>query len=145
MTYKFKTPRKPAKTETFAIPREPKEPVFIAPVQGIMPDSQQEYWFAVWLDRKRLAYKFQYLVFPGAKHYYNIDFVVYTVPLWTMVELNGGFWHYGELGQDDKLRQLRIEAHMQSIAKTPIEFLWAPDMINRETVEAAGERIFPNV
>lgn len=140
---KFKTGRaRRVDVPIYTPPRPPKPVEVIGPVQGIMPDSQQEYWFAMWLERKKLEYKFQYLVFPGAKHYYNIDFVVWTVPLATMVELNGGFWHYGELGQDDRLRQLRIEDHMRDIAKIPIQFLWAPDMDTRETVEAAGERIF---
>lgn len=143
---KFKT-SKPRRAQIDAPPRptKTKEVAYIAPVQGVMPDSQQEYWFAMWLERRNMDYKFQYLVFPGAKHFYNIDFVVYTVPLWTMVELNGGFWHYGELGVDDRLRQIRIEDHMRDRAKIPIRFLWREDMINRETVEAAGERIFRSV
>jgi len=141
--FKFKT-RRPARVDVKII-RPPRIAAAVEPVgliQGITPDSQQEWWVAGWLDRKGLAYKYQYLVFPGVEDFYHIDFVVYTVPLWTMLELNGGHWHYGELGQDDRLRELKIEDAMRDKAKIPIRFLWAPDMMTRETVYAGLERIF---
>lgn len=143
MSFKFKT-RRPARIDVpNVIPRKqaaPPEPV--GQIQGITPDSQQEWWVSQWLDRKKLDYKYQYLVFPGVEDFYHIDFVIYTVPLWTMLELNGGHWHYGELGQDDRLRELKIEDAMRDKAKIPIRFLWADDMMTHETVYAALERIF---
>jgi len=143
MTFKFKTRRaRRIDVPNSNPPRQAAAPEPVGLVQGITPDSQQEYWVSLWLDRKDLGYKFQYLVFPGAEDFYNIDFLVYTVPLATMLELNGGHWHYGELGQDDRLRQIKIEDAMRDIAKIPMRFLWADDMMTHETVNAALERMF---
>lgn len=143
---KFKT-RQPGRKEVrpYRTPeaRQADEPVGL--IQGKTPDSQQEWWVSLWLNRSELQYKYQYVVFPGPEDFYRIDFFIYTVPLATMLELNGGFWHYSELGRDDRLRQLKIEAAMIDVAKIPIRFLWADDMINRDTVEAAMERIFRDV
>jgi hypothetical protein len=141
--FKFKT-RRVARLDVKIVrpPRQAAPVDVVGQIQGITPDSQQEWWVAQWLDRRKLGYKYQYLVFPGVEDFYHIDFVVYTVPLWTMLELNGGHWHYGELGQDDRLRELKIEDAMRDVAKIPIRFLWAPDMMTHETVYAAMERIF---
>lgn len=104
--------------------------------------SKEEYWVSVWLDRRRLGYKYQYTIFAGADHFYKLDFLVYTVPLFTMVEPLGNHWHTDRLGQDDRLRQLRIESAMKDRARIPIRFINVEDMLNRDTVEAALERIF---
>ena len=141
--FKFKSGRaRPVEVKRFTIRKAAAVVEPVGKIQGITPDSQQEWWVSQWLDRKPLSYKYQYLVFPGVEDYYHIDFVVYTVPLWTMLELNGGHWHYGELGQDDRLREIKIEDSMRDVAKIPIRFLWAPDMMTHETVYAALERLF---
>lgn len=55
----------------------------IQPVQGIMPDSKEEYWVALALNKMRLQYEFQRSVMggrnvPGGS---IVDFWVYTPPL----------------------------------------------------------------
>lgn len=143
MTFKFKTRKASRINVPQVFPVKAAEPVEqIGLIQGQIPDSKEEWWGSLWLGRKKLDYKFQYRAFAGAKYFYDIDFLVYTVPLWTMLEFNGGHWHEGELGQDDRLRQLRIEDAMRDVAKIPMSFLWANDMVNRESVEAALEAIF---
>lgn len=115
----------------------------IGTIQGIVPDSKEEWWAALWLQRKHYSFQYQYVVNPGAaRGFYRIDFLVLTRPLATMVELNGGHWHDGELGQDDRLRQIIIEDAMRDIARIPEQIIWADDMLNREALEAALERIF---
>lgn len=112
-------------------------------IQGIQADSKEEWWVSLWLERKRLRYQYQYRVTSGGPEYfYKLDFLVYTVPLWTMVEPLGNHWHTDRLGQDDRKRQIEIENAMRSVAKIPIQFITVEDMINRETVEARLERIF---
>jgi hypothetical protein len=142
---KFKTSRARAtKVQTYPIdkPTAPPEPTG-GIVQGKITDSKEEFWCAMWLERKKLHYDYQYTVFGGGpKYFYNIDFVVYTVPLWTMIEIYGGHWHDSELGQDDRKRQLEIEDKMRDVAKIPMRILWASDLVNRQTEEAALERIF---
>jgi hypothetical protein len=134
--YKFPTRRRSAKPLLDALPK-PKaveeEPIGL--IQGQTPDSKEEWWFARALDRLKLSYTYQYPVNGGrARGGYMIDFVVHTVPLWTMVEPIGNHWHTGELGADDKKRQADVESLMQDVARTPILNLWIPDLTDRETV-----------
>lgn len=68
----------------------------IQPVQGIMPDSKEEYWVALALNKMRLQYEFQRSVMggrnvPGGS---IVDFWVYTPPLPTIVMVQGDYWHY---------------------------------------------------
>jgi hypothetical protein len=138
--------KKPAKVELHAYaPPRPSQSDEVPPgylIQGQVPMSKEEYWVAEWLMLKRRSFKYQHVVFAGADHFYKLDFLVYTVPLWTMVEPLGNHWHTDVLGQDDRLRQLRIENEMRGVAKIPIQFIKVEDMLNRGTVEAALERIF---
>jgi hypothetical protein len=136
MIYKFPTRRRSAKPLLDALPK-PKaveeEPIGL--IQGQTPDSKEEWWIARALDRLKLSYTYQYPVNGGrARGGYMIDFVVHTVPLWTMVEPIGNHWHTGELGADDKKRQADVESLMQDVARTPILNLWIPDLTDRETV-----------
>jgi hypothetical protein len=120
-------------------PKPPEEPRGL--IQGIYPDSKEEWWTSLWLNKKRLGYKYQYQI-GAVDHFYKIDFVVYTVPLWTMVEPLGNHWHTDTLGRDDRKRQEEIEYAMRDVAKIPMQFIWPPDMISRLTLEAALEKIF---
>jgi hypothetical protein len=136
MIYKFPTRRRSAKPLLEKLPK-PKaveeEPIGL--IQGQTPDSKEEWWIARALDRLKLSYTYQYPVNGGrARGGYMIDFVVHTVPLWTMVEPVGNHWHTGELGADDKKRQADVESLMQDVARTPILNLWIPDLTDRETV-----------
>ncbi len=139
---KFKT-RRPARVDVpnFEIRQATPDEV-IGLIQGRVPMSKEEWWVSRWLDRKRMTYDYQYTVFAGAKHFYNLDFLVHTVPLYTMVEPLGAHWHTDRLGQDDRIRQIKIENALRDIAKTPIQFIMVEDMINRDAVEARLERIF---
>ena len=142
-TFRFKT-RKTRRVEVdpYSPPREAEAQEVIGLIQGQIPMSKEEWWVSQWLDRKRYQYKYQYNVFGGADHFYKLDFLVYTVPLYTMVEPLGNHWHTDRLGQDDRFRQLQIENALRDIARIPIRFIDVEDMLNRATVEAALERIF---
>lgn len=144
MAFKFKTSRaRRAQVEAPALPRPRKVEEPIGLVQGQIPDSKEEYWCSVWLEEKRLDYHYQWRVFSGSqKYFYDIDFLVWTRPLATMIEINGAHWHDGERGADDRKRQIEIEDQMRDIAKIPIQFLWAGDLVDRDSLEAALERIF---
>jgi hypothetical protein len=137
VTYKFPTHRRAAKPKLDLPQREEKpddEPMGL--IQGQVPDSKQEWWIARALDRLKIPYTYQYPVNGDGRQRgsYRIDFVVYTVPLATMIEPEGNHWHTGELGSDDKKRDADVEEQMRSIAKTPILKLWIPDLMDSETV-----------
>lgn len=141
--FKWKT-RKASRIDVPQVfPVKAAEPVEqIGLIQGQIPDSKEEWWVSLWLDRKKYSYEYQYVVFAGADHFYRLDFLVYTVPLYTMLEPLGKHWHTDRLGQDDRFRQVKIESAMRDVAKIPIQFITVEDMVNRESVEAALERIF---
>lgn len=87
------------------------------------------------LNRIGIPYTYQYPIQGGrTRGGYLIDFVVQTVPLATMFEVEGNHWHTGELGADDKKRKADIEDIMQDQARTPIESLWVPDLLDEDTV-----------
>jgi hypothetical protein len=141
--FKFKKRRSKNPTvDTFRLPHKEDPVEVIGLIQGQQPMSKEEWWVSQWLDARQYGYKYQYIVFAGAENFYKIDFLVYTVPLYTMLEPLGNHWHTDRLGQDDRKRQVEIEASMRAVAKVPMQFIAVEDMINRETVEAALERIF---
>jgi hypothetical protein len=136
MYHKFPTPRRRAKPKFDSIiPPEKEQDEPIGLIQGQTPDSKEEWWISKGLDRIGIPYQYQYPVNGGRKRGgYMIDFVVYTVPLATMIEPVGNHWHTGELGADDKKRQADVENLMQDICRVPLVNLWIPDMLDEETV-----------
>lgn len=136
MIYEFRTPRRSARPKlntTSANVRQPDESIGM--IQGQVPDSRQEWWVAKALNRIGIPYTYQYPIQGGrTRGGYLIDFVVQTVPLATMFEVEGNHWHTGELGADDKKRKADIEDIMQDQARTPIESLWVPDLLDEDTV-----------
>lgn len=112
--------------------RKPEDVIGV--VQGQTPDSLQEWWVALALNRLGIPYTYQYPINGGrTRGGYLVDFVVYTVPLATMIEPVGNHWHTGELGADDKKRQADVESAMQDICRTPINNLWIPDLLDADT------------
>lgn len=68
----------------------------LRPIKGIWPDSKNELYLAMALDRMGLGYDFQVPipgVPSGAKGAYRIDFIVYTMPTPTPIEVEGEYWH----------------------------------------------------
>jgi len=136
MFYKFPKSHRSRKPqfEKPSIESKPKEPT-TGVIQGQVVDSKQELWVAHSLDRIGIPYTYQYPLQGGrARGGYLIDFVVWTVPLATMVEPIGNHWHTGELGADDKKRQADVESLMQNIARIPLVNLWIPDLLDEDTV-----------
>lgn len=137
MFYKFRSRRvaKPYLEKT-AVNEKPDDPDNeIGIIQGQTPDSLQEWWTSRALDRLKIPYTYQYPINGGrARGGYLVDFVVNTVPLATMIEIEGNHWHTGELGADDKKRQADVEEAMRDFCKTPIFILWVPDLINVDTI-----------
>ena len=76
--------------------RIPKDPFpQIRPIQGIMPDSKEEFWVMLALERLKLDYIFQYPVMGGRSSGGQVvDFWVYTVPKPTPILVQGIYWHY---------------------------------------------------
>ncbi|HEX2698200.1 MAG TPA: hypothetical protein VHM28_10870 [Anaerolineales bacterium] len=98
-------------------------------------DNQEDTWVSQWLTVHRFTFKYQYPV--GE---YLIDFFIYTQPLATMLKLDRIHWHAGELDETERREQIDAEDAIRDIAKTPITVVYAADLADRDTLEAALTR-----
>lgn len=98
-------------------------------IQGKQPDSKEEVWVAAALERLKLKYIYQFeLVSASVRGGIVIDFLVLT-PFVVPVEVLGEYWHTGEMGSDDRMRQAIIE---QQIGNKVVN-LWTVDLPDPET------------
>ena len=98
-------------------------------IQGKQPDSKEEVWVSMALEKLRIPYIFQFeLLNARLRGGILIDFWV-LFPFATPIEVLGEYWHTGELGSDDKMRQAIIE---QMIGRHVIN-LWTEDLTDPET------------
>ena len=99
----------------------------VKPIQGIMPDSKEEYWVALALYRLHLDFEFQYQLFGGRKYKGGqvIDFWVRTVPLPTPIFVQGWYFHYAtaEKASQSRLNLMYLEARLRGKAMKPVELL----------------------
>lgn len=74
-----------------------------------MFDSVNEYLLAKAMDEEELRYRPQVRLFApaGVRGSIKIDYEVYN-PFTLPVELYGEYWHTGQMGADDRLRELMI-------------------------------------
>lgn len=104
----------------------------IQPIQGIMPDSKEEYWVAVGLYRLHLDFEYQYSIAGGSilRGGQIIDFFVNTVPLPTPVLVQGEYWHGGTKNAESEFKVSFIKKYFGGEAQDPVE-IWdyeIPDM-----------------
>ena len=99
----------------------------IKPIQGIMPDSKEEYWIALALYRLKLDFKFQYQLFGGRKYKGGqvVDFWVYTVPLPTPILVQGWYFHYAtaQKAAQSRLNIMYLKSTLMGKANEPVEIL----------------------
>lgn len=109
--------------------QRPKHEPFpeVQPIQGMMPDSKEEYWVALALYRLHLDFEFQYQLFGGRKYKGGqvIDFWVFTNPLPTPIFVQGWYFHYAtaEKAAVSKLNLMYLEARLRGKAMKPVEIL----------------------
>ena len=96
-------------------------------VQGIMPDSKEEYWVALALYKLKIDFIFQYQLFGGRKYKGGqvVDFWVLTQPLPTPVFVQGWYFHYAtaERAAQSKLNLMYLESSLNGKAMKPVEIL----------------------
>ena len=96
-------------------------------VQGIMPDSKEEYWVALALYKLKIDFIFQYQLFGGRKYKGGqvVDFWVLTQPLPTPIFVQGWYFHYStaERAAQSKLNLMYLESSLNGKAMKPIEIL----------------------
>ena len=134
--YKFKSRRS---KKIVLKPREqinydkPDEDV-IQPIQGIMPDSKEEYWVAVGLYRLHLDFEYQYSIAGGSilRGGQIIDFLVNTVPLPTPVLVQGEYWHGGTKNAESEFKVTFIKKYFSGEAQDPVE-IWDYEIPNMQS------------
>ena len=96
-------------------------------VQGIMPDSKEEYWVALALYKLKIDFVFQYQLFGGRKYKGGqvIDFWIYTQPLPTPLFVQGWYFHYStaERAAQSRLNLMYLESSLKGRAMKPVEIL----------------------
>ena len=99
----------------------------IQKVQGIMPDSKEEYWVALALYKLKIDFVFQYQLFGGRKYKGGqvIDFWIYTQPLPTPLFVQGWYFHYStaEKAAQSRLNLMYLESALKGKAMKPVEIL----------------------
>lgn len=93
------------------------------PIQGIMPDSVEEWRVANALWRLDIEFKYQYVVFGGRLRRGGqlIDFWVYTVPLPTPVYVQSEAWHGGARHAESTYKIQRLIDAFAGEINYPIE------------------------
>ena len=96
-------------------------------VQGIMPDSKEEFWVALALYKLKIDFVFQYQLFGGRRYKGGqvVDFWVYTQPLPTPIFVQGWYFHYStaEKTAQTKLNLMYLEARLNGKAMKPVEII----------------------
>jgi len=107
-----------------------EEPVGL--IQGKVPDSKEEYWVAQALYKYDIRFDYQWVIDGGTSRRGGliVDFVVWN-PMMTPLEVNGDYWHRGEMDGSNKLDLIAIQQHFH---KEPI-VMWGEDMETPEDVE----------
>ena len=114
----------------------PVEQEQIAPIQGVMPDSKEEYWVAKALYKYDIPFRFQWQIRGGTTRRGGlvVDFVVRN-PMRTPLLVYGKYWHMAELEGGDKRRVVAIADYFK-VGVQNIPILWADHSTTEESVSA---------
>ena len=139
--YKFGTKRGkkidvPIRKTITAVKKKKPE---IYPVQGQMPDSKEEFYFALALEKLELKFIYQYEIFDGRQRAGGqiIDFFVFTPPLPTPVYIQGEYWHRDK--DKDQYKIARARMYFKGNAMPPLE-IWAKDLQDIDMAYATAKR-----
>ena len=102
----------------------PLEEEQVGLVKGVMPDSKEEWWVSLALDKYDIPYMFQFEIFGGKTRRGGliVDFVVWN-PMATPFPVYGEYWHKGELTGGDKTALIMIADYFK-VGVENIPILW---------------------
>lgn len=112
-------------------------------IDGQEPESINEYYVALALDRLELDYHYQYQVFGGKRVRGGqvIDFLVFKAPKPIPVFVGAeGYWHSGSRGAEDKLKQAELVAEYPEW-DMPVELTEEETNTQEEAFVAVKEKI----
>jgi len=133
----FKGSVKPDTPLRFNVDKE--EEVIPTDWYGTHIKSKPEWWAIKSLLRLKIDFDYQYAVWGGDQRPggYTVDFLIKLPPRPFPFEIFGGYWHEGQKGAKDKIRETRLAAHF----KVPkIQGLYEDDLATEEAVYAGMRR-----
>lgn len=81
-------------------------------IQGIVPDSVNEWYFSQACDKLKLDYIYQYsLGMVGVRGSQWIDFVVYLAGFRAACNIQGKYWHTTRTADEDRMKH-QIQEHI---------------------------------
>ena len=114
----------------------------IPDIQGKSPDSWNEYYVALALEKLELPYIYQFEIFGGhLRGGVILDFLVLTHPLSTPIFVNGLYWHKGKRAAVDEYQQSIIKIAFRGEINEPV-ILWDNDSNSPEAALSAIRREF---
>lgn len=79
-------------------------------IQGQMPGSKNEWYFALALDKLKIPYIYQFQMgVLGARGSQRIDFVVMVAPTSQACFIQGAYWHNRKTETEDRLKHAEAE------------------------------------
>jgi len=105
-------------------------------VQGMMPDSKEEWWTAQALWKYNVPFQFQFQIFGGISRCGGliVDFLVWN-PMATPFLVHGDYWHRNELKGGDKTALIAIAGYF-NVGVENIPILWGSEAETKEDVFA---------
>ena len=104
-----------------------------------MPGSMEELRVARALNKLGHSFLYQFEVFgnSGSRGKQVLDFLVLsTVPLATPLLVHGAFWHSGQLGSEDRLKEIIFENAFRD-TMNPLITIWAVDLQTQEDANSS--------
>jgi len=107
-------------------------------IRGVMPQSKEEWYTALALQKLGLPFDFQVPLRGGrlVAGGYVVDFVVYA-PFPEPLEVFGEYWHEASLSSAERYRLAVIE----NVYHKPVNILWARDAQSVEDAKRAIKRL----
>jgi len=112
---------------------QPYEEEPLGLIQGMMPDSKEEYWASQALYKYKIPFEFQFQIFGGTSRRGGliVDFLVWN-PMRTPFLVHGSYWHRNEMDGGDKTNLIAIEQHFKKEAI----IMWGEDSQTKDDVFA---------
>lgn len=104
-------------------------------IYGRTPNSKEEWWIALALWRLGHNFEYQVPIFGGywIRGGQILDFVVRsTVPLDTIIQFNGDYWHGGVTDSQESFNATRVQKEFEDTARVIV--MWSDDAPNKEVV-----------
>jgi len=117
----------------------------VKPIHGILPDSVEEFRFAVALYKLDLNFDYQWIppIFvAGQRGSTVVDFLVKVPPYPTMVFIDGEYWHQGLQGAEDELIRTMVAQRLVGRVNQKFYAIPAGKLKDQQSADLQARMIF---